>query len=95
MVHELPPGATRSTWNNEHVAGSKRDRGPVLQLDPEAALPPQKELVLIVMVPGKLAVEPRQPDDRVIDVDQIRRLPGLEDCLGGSGDRNGLFSRTN
>src|SRR5262245_1760141 len=66
----LPPGG-----NHEQVTGRKRDGLLALQLDPERPVPAQEQLVLIVMVPGKLALEARDADDGVVGPGQILRLP--------------------
>src|SRR5215468_1422106 len=44
--------------HHEQLARAERDRVVSLQLDPEAPVPAQEEFVLVVVMPGELAIEP-------------------------------------
>src|ERR1700730_11052169 len=63
--------------DHEEVAGREGDRVLVLQLDPEAALPAHEELVLVVLVPGELALQAGDAQDGVVDGGQVPWLPRL------------------
>jgi hypothetical protein len=66
----------RPGGHDEQVAGGERHGFLALQLDPKRAVPAQEQLVLVVMVPGELAVEACDTDDRVVRAREILGLPG-------------------
>src|SRR5262245_32978974 len=74
--------------DDEELAGPKDDRIAPFHLDPEAAVPAEEHLVLLVVMPGKLAVESGDPYDRVVDRYQVLRLPGRVDGSDDVADRD-------
>jgi hypothetical protein len=69
---------------HEEIAGSQRHRISTLHLDAKRPVPTQEELVFIVMMPGKLAIEPSDANDCLVGGGQISRLPRsreLVDCI--------------
>lgn len=67
---------------------AEMDQLPAFRLDPEPAVPAQEELVLIVRVPGELTLQLGDADDRLVDRDEIARLPGTGQARDRLGDRN-------
>src|SRR4029453_18548299 len=63
-----------ATRDGEEVARVHLDRGMAPELDPELALPAQEQLILIVVVPRKLALESSDADHRVVRHDEVPRL---------------------
>lgn len=80
----------RPARNNEHVTRSELNRLAILELDPESAVPAQKQLVLLVLVPWELSIQAHDPHDRVIDGGDIEMLPGSGELGDGAWDGNHL-----
>jgi hypothetical protein len=57
---------TDAARHDEEVTGLQLDGGCVVHFDAEAAVPAEEELVLLVLVPRKLAVEAGDADDGVV-----------------------------
>jgi hypothetical protein len=64
-----------AAWDEVQLPRTQRDRIASLLLDPKAAVPAEEEFVLLVLVPRELAVQPGDTDHRVVDRDQVTRLP--------------------
>lgn len=82
--HGAMPSATR---DDEGLAGAERDRLSPLHLDTEMSVPAEEELVLLVLVPGELAVEPGYAEDRLIHNRQLTLLPRTWEGGDDLGDR--------
>src|SRR6266508_4257980 len=76
--HDRAPLGDRSVFdasgNDDDVARGELDGVAILVLDPQGALPAQEQLVLVVVVPGELPLDRRDPDDRVVHGDEVPRL---------------------
>ena len=59
----------------EQVTGAEFLIVPTLHLDAERPLPAEEQFALVVVVPRELANQAHDPDDGVIDLRQVARLP--------------------
>src|ERR687896_2673345 len=78
--------------DDEHVTGAHVDR-PVVDLDPEAALPTHEQLVVAVVVPRRLAFDHADAHDRVVHGHDVLGLEWPFDGRGEHRDRHGSFHR--
>src|SRR6266508_844511 len=78
-----------ATRDREEVTWVHLDRGKAPELDPELALPAQKQLILIVVVPRKLSLESGDAHHRVVRHDEVPRLERPLDAGSRVRDRDG------
>ena len=84
LVGDRPvPGAP---GHDEDVPGAQHHRVAALQLDTERPVPAQEQLVLLMVVPGELPLEPRDPAARERSGYGLRATaPLMPTCAAGSG----------
>jgi hypothetical protein len=69
--------------HDEELSRAELDGRALRELDAEGALPAEEQLVLDVLMPRELAIELRQPHDRVVRSHEVDRRPRAGD--GSSG----------
>ena len=79
--------------DHEQPAGRETHGLAAFQLDAERAGPAQEQLVLVVVVPGELAVQAGDPNDGVVRGGQVDRFPGLFDGRRDGVDVGGVGHR--
>lgn len=62
------------------------------QVDAECTLPAHEQLVLVMCVPGERSLKTNQPQDSVVHLRQILRLPGLHERHRSLRNRDGPWS---
>jgi hypothetical protein len=62
---------THSARHDEEVSAPKLNRFTMLHLDPKTSVPAQEELVFAVTMPGELALQARDANDRVVDDGEV------------------------
>jgi hypothetical protein len=67
-----------SARHDEQLAGFEHSELALVQIVAELALPAQKQLVFVVVVPRELSFEPSEPYYRLVEQGQVLRLPGFE-----------------
>jgi hypothetical protein len=75
--------------HDKQVSGVKLHGVTIVEVDPELSVPAQEQLVFSVTVPGELALEPGDANDRVVDDGKVDGLP--RPGQGGGGCRHGNF----
>ena len=69
--------------HDEELSLAEINRRTLRELDTEGALPAQKELVLVVLVPGELTVKLCEPHDGVVRSHEVDRRPRAGDRSSG------------
>ena len=72
----------RATRHDEEVEWAERDRVAPFHLDAERPVEAEEQLVLVVAMPGELALEARDANDRVVDLRDVARTPRLGELVG-------------
>lgn len=71
--------------DNEQLAGAELHRVGTLHLYTELTVPAKEQFILLMGMPRELALEPSDSNNRIVNRNQISRLPRpikRSDCLG-------------